>query len=282
MAEKPPPDSVAEHYRIVEALEADRRRTARLLDEHVIGQLNLILAQANAYEQTLGGSPQARMALSVLSSLIKQALQQARDLETHLHPTILQTLGLEPALETLASQEMRARGVQVLLALQRLRERLPTDIELALYRAAQDSVDRAVRQANASQVAIRLERRECDLIFSIEDNGIQPTDDSLRNTQQNIEGMGGDVEIGQSRQGGAKTVIRFVLEEPVHLTDREMEVIRLLAEGQSNKEIAARLPVSPRTVKFHLDNIYSKLGVNTRTEAAVSALRRGWVRQQRD
>ena len=282
MAVKPPSDSVAQHYRIVEALEAERRRTARLLDEHVIGQLNLILAQANAYEQTLGGGPQVRMALSVLSSLVKQALQQARDLETHLHPTILQTLGLELALETLASQEMRARGVQVLLALQRLRERLPTDIELALDRAAQDSVDRAVRQANASQVAIRLERRECDLIFSIEDNGIQPTDDSLRNTQQNIEGMGGDVEIGQSRLGGAKTVIRFVLEEPVHLTDREMEVIRLLAEGQSNKEIAARLHISPRTVKFHLDNIYSKLGVNTRTEAAVSALRRGWVRQQRD
>jgi NarL family two-component system response regulator LiaR len=58
-----------------------------------------------------------------------------------------------------------------------------------------------------------------------------------------------------------------------------MEVIQLLAEGLSNKEIARLLFISPRTVNFHLDNIYSKLGVNSRTEAAIYALRYGWVRR---
>lgn len=278
MTDKRPQDGIVEHYRIVEALEAERRRTARLLDELVIGQLNLMLAQANAYEQSLGNHPQTRMAFSVLSALIKQTVQQARDLETHLHPTILQTLGLELALEGLASQEMRARGVQVLLALQRLRERLPAHIELTLYRAAQEAVDRAVRQASASQVVIRLERQGQALEFCIEDNGIQPAVDSLSSTVRNIEAIGGDVEIGISRQGGAKLAIRFLVEDPVQLTDREMQVVSLLAEGSSNKEIAMSLQISPRTVKFHLDNIYSKLGVNSRTEAVMGALRRGWVR----
>jgi DNA-binding NarL/FixJ family response regulator len=58
-----------------------------------------------------------------------------------------------------------------------------------------------------------------------------------------------------------------------------MEVIQLLAEGLSNKEIAGLLFISPRTVNFHLDNIYSKLGVSSRTEAVIYALRHGWVRQ---
>ena len=73
--------------------------------------------------------------------------------------------------------------------------------------------------------------------------------------------------------------VRFPIETPVELTPREMDVIQLLAEGLSNKEIAHLLFISPRTVNFPLDNIYSKLGVSSRTEAAVYALRHGWVRR---
>jgi LuxR family maltose regulon positive regulatory protein len=51
------------------------------------------------------------------------------------------------------------------------------------------------------------------------------------------------------------------------LTERELEVLRLLAEGLSNKEMAARLVVAPSTVKQHLKNIYSKLDVHSRTQA---------------
>ena len=58
------------------------------------------------------------------------------------------------------------------------------------------------------------------------------------------------------------------------LTGREVEVLRLVAEGKSNREIAALLVLSPKTVGRHLDNIYAKLGVSSRA-AAVAALRRG-------
>ena len=53
------------------------------------------------------------------------------------------------------------------------------------------------------------------------------------------------------------------------LTRREDEVLRWVARGKSNQEIAATLSIAPGTVKKHLDHIYAKLGVKTRTEAAV-------------
>ncbi|HLG77658.1 MAG TPA: LuxR C-terminal-related transcriptional regulator, partial [Ktedonobacteraceae bacterium] len=61
------------------------------------------------------------------------------------------------------------------------------------------------------------------------------------------------------------------------LTTRELEVLRLLARGLRNKEIAARLYVSERTVNFHLANIYQKLNVSGRTEALSKALEQGII-----
>lgn len=59
------------------------------------------------------------------------------------------------------------------------------------------------------------------------------------------------------------------------LTPREAEVLRLMAEGLSNKLIADRLKISDHTAKFHVNSILNKLGAETRTEAVVSAARRG-------
>lgn len=61
------------------------------------------------------------------------------------------------------------------------------------------------------------------------------------------------------------------------LTAREMEILGLVVQGQSNREIAYHLGISHQTVKNHMTSILRKLGVAGRTEAAVYALRRGWV-----
>jgi two-component system, NarL family, response regulator LiaR len=61
------------------------------------------------------------------------------------------------------------------------------------------------------------------------------------------------------------------------LTDRELEVLRLAGSGLSNKEIASQLEVSTRTVQAHLAHIFVKLGVASRTEAVIRALREEWI-----
>ena len=63
--------------------------------------------------------------------------------------------------------------------------------------------------------------------------------------------------------------------EPEKLSGRESEVLALLVQGATNKEIAARLHITERTVKAHVTNIFNKLGVNSRAEAVAVALRGG-------
>jgi DNA-binding NarL/FixJ family response regulator len=72
--------------------------------------------------------------------------------------------------------------------------------------------------------------------------------------------------------------LRERLDVPVEpLTPREVEVLELLAEGMSNKAIAARLRISDQTVKFHVASIAGKLGAANRTDAVRRAVRRGMI-----
>ena len=262
----------------VSALELERRRLSMLLQGNLMESLNLLLSQANTYEQTLAAHATARTALSVIIRLIRQTIQEVRDLGDNLHPVTLETLGLEPALESLATQMQRKYGLTITLNVQRMEERLSKQVELALFRAAQEAVGRAVRQAQASQVIIDLHRHSETLQFSVADNGLNPAEGEwVSAIRQRIEQLGGRTEITPQRQGGLLLNIQFPLDPPVDLTPREMEVIQLLTEGLSNKEIARHLSITPRTVNFHLSNLYTKLGVNSRTEAAIYALRQGWI-----
>jgi DNA-binding NarL/FixJ family response regulator len=61
------------------------------------------------------------------------------------------------------------------------------------------------------------------------------------------------------------------------LTPREIDVLRLVAQGMTNREVGQELGISHRTVQGHLASVYDKLQVNSRTEAVTQALKRGWI-----
>jgi two-component system, NarL family, response regulator LiaR len=81
-------------------------------------------------------------------------------------------------------------------------------------------------------------------------------------------------------QVASKIMNRFRQPKPAHapheeLTDREMEVLRLIASGKSNQDVADELFIGVKTVKFHVTNILAKLGVEDRTQAAIYAFKNG-------
>jgi two-component system, NarL family, response regulator YdfI len=63
----------------------------------------------------------------------------------------------------------------------------------------------------------------------------------------------------------------------IELTERELEVLRVAAEGETNKGIGLRLGITDRTVKAHLSSIYNKMGVDSRAAAIAVAARQGWL-----
>jgi two-component system, NarL family, response regulator LiaR len=81
--------------------------------------------------------------------------------------------------------------------------------------------------------------------------------------------------VGQQQSRGAGSTPSLPpIEE---LTEREVEVLQLLAQGRPNKEIAAQLVISERTAKFHVSSVMSKLGATNRTEAVSLAAQRGLI-----
>jgi DNA-binding NarL/FixJ family response regulator len=104
--------------------------------------------------------------------------------------------------------------------------------------------------------------------------GILPTDASAEELTAAVHALSQGLIVG------TRTLLFESEHEPLErgpLTERELEVLGLLAKGLANKQIAATLSISEHTVKFHVSSIYTKLNVTNRTEAVREGLRGGWI-----
>ncbi len=104
--------------------------------------------------------------------------------------------------------------------------------------------------------------------------GVVPTDASAEELTAAVHALSQGLIVGTA------TLLFDSESEPLShgpLTDRESEVLGLLAKGLANKQIAVTLGISEHTVKFHVSSIYAKLNVTNRTEAVREGLRGGWI-----
>jgi signal transduction histidine kinase/DNA-binding CsgD family transcriptional regulator len=284
--------------------EAEQRRLARLLEDRLGRSLNLLLAQANAYRAALPPSPV--QVTRTLADLAARALTDLRDLVADLDPGELGDLGLIPALEMLATRIERRYGLAITLDMPDDPgghiSSLPPHRALAAYRIAQEALHNAGRHAGARRVGLSLRwvREEVWLTVADDGDGFQPPEPLDAGTVAGKWGLARMAERAAAADGrleissvlGVGTQVRALLsleprrelepdgaDEPLvePLTPREREVLTGVAAGLTNKQIAARLGISDRTVQFHLGNVLGKLGVASRTEAAVLALQRGLV-----
>jgi DNA-binding NarL/FixJ family response regulator len=107
-----------------------------------------------------------------------------------------------------------------------------------------------------------------------------PSDELVRSIRAACDGLS-LIDVGLSGQG-EKADERIADQYAPRLTAREQEVVRLVARGMSNKLIASRLGISPRTVEGHLNHVFEKLGTTSRTELVHYALASAFARDQVD
>lgn len=107
--------------------------------------------------------------------------------------------------------------------------------------------------------------------------GYLTKEEALDNIVDAVRGVARGEAGWYSRRAAASiaSAVRRHPQDPATLTERESEILKLVAEGWKNGRIAEELSLSERTVRFHLTNVYDKLGVSSRAEAMRWALTRG-------
>ena len=156
--------------RTVEAQELERQRLARELHDETGQALTSILLGLKALEERIAHG-EWRPALAVLRESVVTTLRDVRQLAVDLRPKALDDFGLIPAIERLSASVAEQTGIVVDVQASLGTERLPSEIETALYRIVQESLTNAVKHAGARHVSILLTRNDGVVTTLIEDNG---------------------------------------------------------------------------------------------------------------
>jgi PAS domain S-box-containing protein len=159
--------------KVLVAQEEERKRVARELHDETAQSLLLLIHRLDSQisdHKTIMSKP-VREELSKLNDLAKDILQGIRRYAQELRPAILDDLGLASALEWMADQLAKEKGIQVDVQISTEINELPGEAQLVLFRIVQEAISNIRKYAEASKVAIKLESREGKKSLIITDNG---------------------------------------------------------------------------------------------------------------
>jgi signal transduction histidine kinase len=155
---------------LVEAQELERRRLARELHDETGQALTSILLGLKGLDEAVEGEA-GHDAVGALRELVVATLQDVRRLAVELRPKVLDDFGLVPALERLTETLAEQTGMQVRFEAALPSERLPPEIETALYRIVQEALTNVVKHARAGSVSVVLTRKPSSVAALVEDDG---------------------------------------------------------------------------------------------------------------
>jgi signal transduction histidine kinase len=163
--------------RLVRTQEAEQARIARELHDEtgqILTAMSLHLTQAiqDLIEPSAGTDPETLRRLDQTRALAEQTTRQIRDLCVRLRPSILDEMGLVPALRWLTNWFARQFEIQVRFHPQGADARLPGEVETTLYRIAQEGLTNVVRYAQAETVSVDLKRLPTSVHLTVEDDGV--------------------------------------------------------------------------------------------------------------
>ena len=203
--------------RIVQAQELERHRLARELHDETGQALTSILLGLKTIEEARDREAM-REATQEVRERVVTTLQDVRRLAVELRPKVLDDFGLVSALERLTETFQEQTGLSVDLEAGTAGERLPGEIETALYRIVQEALTNVVKHARATRVSILLTRRDGSIAVVVEDDGLgfEPADAGdggfgLVGIRERIELLGGRLGLESSRGTGTTLVAEVPL-----------------------------------------------------------------------
>jgi len=204
---------------VIRAQEQERKRIARELHDDTAQVLFAQLLRIAAFKSS--ASPEIREIAEGLEETTVEAIEGVRRMAVELRPPALDDLGLLAALGDLAQRFMDQRGIDVDYQARGSRGRLPAEVELVLYRVAQEAITNIAKHASATRVWIDLDRDADDVTLSVRDNGrgfdpaiARESDErglglGLFGMEERVSLVGGSFNIWP-RQGGGTEIFAFI------------------------------------------------------------------------
>lgn len=208
----------------INAQEEERKRIARELHDDTSQALAALLFAAEEGLEMKDPDEVSRR-LESMRDLCQRTLDGVHKIIFDLRPSMLDHLGLVPALRWLAETRLESKGIRVSIEEYTLNQRLPAEVETAIFRVVQEAISNIARHSGARNASILFRFDEYDAVVTVEDDGIgfdvedwNVHPDSARglgllSMQERVELLGGDLEIDSSHGEGTRIYIRVPIAE---------------------------------------------------------------------
>jgi signal transduction histidine kinase len=221
--------------RLVTAQEEERRSLARELHDAVGQALTAIKMEMGVALRAVGPDARARAALEDGRALAESTLQSVRDLSQLLHPSMLDDFGLPEALGAYLRGFSKRTGIRAQFTHERMEDRLPSELEVCVYRIVQEALTNVARHSGASSCTVAVVRREGALHVTIDDDGrgvdtkiIHASDRrrglGLIGMRERAQALGGTFVVENRPEGGARVAVRLPALSPIAPSTHEHQL----------------------------------------------------------
>jgi PAS domain S-box-containing protein len=209
----------------VQAQEDERRRIAREIHDGLGQMLTAIKFNLEILEDTITTGQEERERIDDMKGLLDSVMKEAREISYNLMPSVLEDFGLAPALQLLSEQFANRSNIKVQFQAHGLSSRLDPQLEVALYRIVQETLNNVAKHAEASEVNLQIIRHSQGVKLVVEDNGkgivTQPSlvhstgkgGMGLVGMRERAASFGGEVIIDSSPHSGTLISVEIPLTE---------------------------------------------------------------------